>query len=556
MLPTNSLINGKYVIGKNSVVGDPRRKWEDRVFSTEIRRGEGSPLIVGVVADGVGSADFGARGAQLAIDTFVHSLERSRGDDIPGILEIAIQAANRSVYLENQQQEGDGLTTLVTAVICRDRCYIGNVGDSRAYWIQASGKGKLLQLTRDHTYFNMFGGNPATKEAGALVNAIGKKAEIQADLGLYLKGGDQEHAYKLGVAGLPLQAGDTILLCSDGLVKKNRQQERYVTDVEIINALQTEYMPDRAAIKMVSTAEGRRPDDNVSVVTIQCMSKQIMQEMNERIEAVEIQKRNKQRVQTIRQVGIGLIGLLIVILAGFLFYKINQIKSSPTTLVITATSFPTVPAGFLFVGDLPEGASAQLTSPNRGVSQIILGQIPVVPGSQIDVLSGIISIGLPDGSALYLTEGTSLKFVNIMDPNSPTKETVLSLDRGAILVKVVSGAVVVQAFDGIVARVRGSIMGVQLSDKHYVDCYEGHCSISGNVVTPIESMDGEKRYLTITSSQLALSTVADRCQVWQSMLNPSIFNQLGLQVCIQSTPTSISPTPTTRPNQILGTPRP
>lgn len=245
---------------------------------------------------------------------------------------------------------------------------------------------------------------------------------------------------------------------------------------------------------------------------------------------------NKFNFQKIEAIGI--FGI-VLILAGFLFYKINQIKSSPTTLVITATSFPTVPAGFLFVGDLPEGASAQLTSPNRGVSQITLGQIPVAPGSQIDVLSGIISIGLPDGSALYLTEGTSLKFVNIMDPNFPTKETVLSLSRGAILVKVVSGVVSVQAFDGIVAQVRGSIMGVQLSDKHYVDCYEGHCSIYGYVSTPIESMEGERRYLSVTSNNISLSNSFDRCQNWESMLGIDIYNALGLQACVISTPNSI-----------------
>jgi len=547
MTSTNSLIQGKYVIGKHSVVGDPRRKWEDRVYTGEIIRADGESLLVGMVADGVGSADFGSRGAQLAIDTTVRSLERSQGVDIPRILETAIEAANRAVYNENTQHEGDGLTTLVVAIIYKDRCYVGNVGDSRVYWVQAGGKGKLLQLTRDHSYYNVYGGDPNGDDAGIVVNAIGKKADVQVDLGFYLKGDDVEQAYKLGITGLPIKAGDTILLCSDGLIKTNIQHERYIEDAEIVNALQTEYMSDRAAIKMVSTVEGRRPDDNVSVVTLQALSKQIVQEMNAR-------NRRSEQAKLLKNVGIGVASGLMLFLAVFLFYKISQISPGTTvTQVVTATPFPTVPAGFLFVAQLPEGASAQVTSPNGNITPLTLGQIPAAPGTQIDVSSGVISIGLPDGSAIYLAEGTSLKFLSIIDPNSSNKETVLSLNKGAVMVKVISGSIVVQAFDGVIARVSGSIMGVQLGDNHYVDCYEGHCGISGNIATPIDPMDGDRRYLAVSANQLFTSSIPDRCQAWESLLGP-IFDQLGIQEClIPPTPTLI-PTPTTDLNVIQATP--
>jgi serine/threonine protein phosphatase PrpC len=69
------LIDGKYTLGQKSVVGDPRRKWEDRTFVGRIERGSDVPLIVGIVADGVGSADNGARGAELAIQTVVNKLK-------------------------------------------------------------------------------------------------------------------------------------------------------------------------------------------------------------------------------------------------------------------------------------------------------------------------------------------------------------------------------------------------------------------------------------------------------------------------------------------------
>lgn len=129
----------------------------------------------------------------------------------------------------------------------------------------------------------MYGGDPNSDEAEIVVNAIGKKAEVQVDLGLYLKGDNLAQAYKLGVAGLPMKVGDAILLCSDGLIKSNVRHERYIcNDSEIVNALQTEYIPCRAAIKMVSTVEGRRPDDNISAVTLQRLSKEVIQEMKAR----------------------------------------------------------------------------------------------------------------------------------------------------------------------------------------------------------------------------------------------------------------------------------
>ena len=107
------------------------------------------------------------------------------------------------------------------------------------------------------------------------------------------------------------------------------------------------------------------------------------------------------------------------------------------------------------------------------------------------------------------------------------------------MVKVISGAVTVQSFDGVIAKVSGSIMGVQLSDKHYIDCYEGHCSAVGNISNPIAVMDGTRRHLIVEGTQLSVIDVVTRCQTWQSLLG-SVFQQLGVADCVLPTP---SPTP-------------
>ena len=212
------LVQNKYCFGIKSAVGDPNRKYEDRAFAGQIETQVGLSLVVGAVADGVGSADFGANAAQLAIDAAVGSLRQSMKTSVLDLIVDAFIAANKVVYQENERSLGDGLTTLVLSIIYKDRCYIGNVGDSRAYWVQASKK--MLQLTLDHTYFNIYGGDPNSEEANILINAIGKKENVEIDLALYLPGiEDRKTALKLGKAGLPLEAGDSILLCSDGLIK-------------------------------------------------------------------------------------------------------------------------------------------------------------------------------------------------------------------------------------------------------------------------------------------------------------------------------------------------
>ncbi len=281
-----NFIQSKYTLGSKSGVGDPRRKWEDRVFVGEIKRIGGDVLVAGIVADGVGSADFGARGAQLAIDIVIDTLRESEGNDIIGLIESAIESANSAVFHENAMKEGDGLTTLVIVIIYKERCFVGNVGDSRAYWIPQTKNGRprqVLQLTYDQTYYNIYGGDSNSAEADILVNDIGRKTSVQVDCGFYLKRGaepdDRERAYMLGLAGLPLKPGDTILLCSDGLIKKSPSGKPYIADHEILDAVQSEYLPDMAAIKLVSFAEGRRPDDNVSAVTIQYLSQELIDNM-------------------------------------------------------------------------------------------------------------------------------------------------------------------------------------------------------------------------------------------------------------------------------------
>ena len=537
-MASQNFIQGKYILGSKSVVGDPRRKWEDRVFVGEVKRSDNSSLIIGIVADGVGSAEFGARGAQLAIDSVKSSLQSSHGDDIPSLIDTAISFANSVVFNENQKTDGDGLSTLVVTVIHNDRCFVGNVGDSRAYWIQMATQekpGRVLQLTRDHSFYNIYGGDPNSLEAGFVVNAIGKKASVQVDCGFYLKKNenekdDLEKAYQLGLAGLPLKPGDTILLCSDGLIKDSPAGTPYTKTGDILEAVQSEYLPDRAAIKLVSTAEGHKPDDNVSAVTIQYLSREL-------VNAMRLRSENAQKIRMLTRIGGIAIGFLAILLIGYLGYKAS-LRPTEVTILITSTSMPTltateaVPAGQAIIQNFDSSKSG-----NYFNGKVINNSDLLVSGTDWGIK---IVIGETTGGndIVYLMDnsGAKIKFSNLLV--SP------ELQNGSIYVQPVEGGkaeVHFQKWPDIIASVSGSRMIIEQnrnSNEIWVYCFEGACRLDrGNDGLNIP-VDSKQSYNAATGAKgLVLQMQDDEKWKWNIRCNNCIGD-------IISTPTA-SPTMTT-----------
>jgi hypothetical protein len=93
------------------------------------------------------------------------------------------------------------------------------------------------------------------------------------DQGVYLSTTDYGEANASGRAGIPLRTGDSILLCSDGLMKlaPSTGQPLITTD-EIALALRT-YEGQAAAQALISTALGRipigDPADNLTAAVLQ-----------------------------------------------------------------------------------------------------------------------------------------------------------------------------------------------------------------------------------------------------------------------------------------------
>ncbi len=201
-----------------------------------------------VVADGMGGAQAGGEASRWAIRVAVERYYDTPGDSLGVNLKSAIETANNSLYqyLRSTNVEEAGCT-MTAAVIHNGLLHVVNVGDSRVYLLRS---GQITQLTRDHTVTQakVDQGLLAPEKAkldperNVVTRSLGTRPEVRADL----------------FPPLPLAAGDSVLLCSDGLTDM-------LTDAEILR-LTTGVTPDRAARRLIAAANKRGGIDNISVV--------------------------------------------------------------------------------------------------------------------------------------------------------------------------------------------------------------------------------------------------------------------------------------------------
>ena len=183
-----------------------------------------------VVCDGMGGAKSGNVASSLAIDVFVQEVRRARKSgmstqQVGQMLRSAVKLANFTVYDQAQQFEAfSGMgTTLVAAYVEDRRAVIVNVGDSRAYLMNAEG---VQCITTDHSLVQlMVQRGELTQEQAKrfpgknfITRAIGTEAIVECDLF------DAE-----------LEKGDFLLLCSDGLSNLLDDQELLFEVVHGVN---------------------------------------------------------------------------------------------------------------------------------------------------------------------------------------------------------------------------------------------------------------------------------------------------------------------------------
>ena len=235
--------------------GRVRSMNEDYAFVSERPIGRLPNLFV--VADGMGGHNAGERASSYAVEVLLQSIRKNKEKNPVKVMRRAIESANDMVYQESissDRSRGMG-TTMVAAVICKDRLYVANVGDSRLYIINS----QIRQITKDHSLVEeMVRLGKLTKEEGRnhpdkniITRAVGAEETVQIDC----------FEERIGIR-------DIVLLCSDGLTNM-------VSDEQIQQIIKTEKNLQKAAELLVETANRNGGRDNITVLLISRKSNEV-----------------------------------------------------------------------------------------------------------------------------------------------------------------------------------------------------------------------------------------------------------------------------------------
>ena len=212
-----------------------------------------------IVADGIGGAAGGERASALAVESvetyvletvkwFAYCQENDE-DELLTEFRIALGQAHGRLRAEAARQpdlRGMG-TTLTLAYSVNQELFLAHVGDSRGYLFR---DGALYRLTQDHTLVDEMVRRGAIKEEEAVSHRW--RHVITSSVG------GTSPSVRIDVHKLHLEAGDVLLLCSDGLTE--------MLSAEQIAAVLTETEDPLACCRrLVDTANTAGGRDNITV---------------------------------------------------------------------------------------------------------------------------------------------------------------------------------------------------------------------------------------------------------------------------------------------------
>ena len=223
-----------------------------------------------LVADGMGGHAAGEVASALAADV-VRRLYYGLDGPIPQVLANAFAAANRAIIEYAQEHpECRGMGTTCTVLAFRDsQAWLAHIGDSRAYLLRDH---HLIQLSEDQTLVAKLvsEGTITQQEAdhspmhNVILQALGTTSNIKP---------------MIGAKGLPLQSGDVLILCSDGV-------SNMVPDDKIAEVA-SRLPPQEACDALIEAALAAGGHDNASLgvftVTASATRKQAAEQTTRRI---------------------------------------------------------------------------------------------------------------------------------------------------------------------------------------------------------------------------------------------------------------------------------
>ena len=213
-------------------------------------------MALGIVCDGMGGAKAGNVASQLAVETFLETAKAQPPEqwrnEPEALLHFAAEQANGAVHFRaNVDADCRGMgTTMGAALVVGDRAYILNIGDSRCYLVQPEG---ISRITRDHSLVeDLVARGQITPEQARqhpqknlITRALGAESRLRADL-----------------FRQPMEPGDALLLCSDGL-------SNVVSDQELLYEVLHGGPAEDCCRRLLDIALSRGAPDNVTAVLLQ-----------------------------------------------------------------------------------------------------------------------------------------------------------------------------------------------------------------------------------------------------------------------------------------------
>lgn len=206
-----------------------------------------------IVADGMGGHAGGQEASQIATRTITEHLNAHWNSSTPSqvLLKEAFIAANRAI-LDDQishPERSDMGTTAVVALFRDEQSWCANVGDSRLYRLRGH---TLTQISEDQTWVAQAVKRKAISPDEARVHPW--RHVLSQCLG-------REDLSQIDIFPIDIQAGDRLLLCSDGLTEE-------LPDSIIASQLKSIRACEAATKALVDAAIDREGKDNITVIVV------------------------------------------------------------------------------------------------------------------------------------------------------------------------------------------------------------------------------------------------------------------------------------------------
>ena len=239
-----------YTYGSATDIGLQRMENQDSLYADQ-------NLGLFIVADGMGGHAEGALASKIVVDelpkALSNNLETIRTTGIRSIknaVKKSIDHANHCVCAEGVLGDGHPNmgSTVVMLLLTKDRAYIANVGDSRAYIINEK---RIRQMSQDHSVVADMIENGIIHPDDAQDHPA--RGHITQCLGI----NEDTEPFIRSVA---LKENETFLFCSDGVTD-------VVTD-DIIKGIVNGNTPQKACEQLVAAANNAGGPDNITAVVV------------------------------------------------------------------------------------------------------------------------------------------------------------------------------------------------------------------------------------------------------------------------------------------------